>query len=115
LLATQIWLSMLWPMRESVLRALRIIRGGSLCATVRSLAELRNFSAASRYVWVAHASRVLAMACSPSRASLPFPLEWRCYLRKRLFRRDAETSTRDARATRRVFDGRFSTFTLQFA
>src|SRR6266567_2224767 len=40
--------------------------------------------------WVARASRVLAMASSPSRT---FP--------KRLFRRDAETSTRDARATRK--------------
>src|SRR5438128_1984372 len=37
---------MLWRMRESGSRALRIIRGGSLCAAVRSLAGVRNFSAA---------------------------------------------------------------------
>ncbi len=50
LFATQMWLSMLWRTRESVSRALRIIRGASRCATVHSLAELRNFSAARRYV-----------------------------------------------------------------
>src|SRR3989442_5081358 len=46
LFATQIWVSMLWRMRELGSRALRIIRGGSLCAAVRSLAGVRNFSAA---------------------------------------------------------------------
>src|SRR5260370_13158505 len=53
-----------------------------------------------RQVWVAHASRLLASASSRSRTSL-LPPEWpRSHVKERSFRRDAETNTRDACATR---------------
>src|SRR5207253_1799387 len=50
-------------------------------------------------LWGAHASRVLAIASSRSRTfHVAFPAHSKAGLRKSPFRRDAETSTRDARA-----------------
>ena|SRR5207247_1513109 len=50
----------------------------------------------------ARASRVLASASSRSRTLTNTPFAVRKKRRKRLFRRDAETSTRDARAPRKM-------------
>src|ERR1044072_846096 len=49
--------------------------------------------------WVAHASRVLVSASSRSRTLLRCCSNHMVLLKERLFRRDAEASTRDAYAT----------------
>ena len=51
--------------------------------------------------WGARASRVLASTSSRSRTLISATFALRTSRTKRLFRRDAETSTRDARAPRR--------------
>jgi hypothetical protein len=50
--------------------------------------------------WVAHASRVLAMASSPSRTFIVECRFGEFRVKESPFRRDAETNTRDACATR---------------
>ena len=64
----------------------------------------RDRSRVAAVAWVAHASRVLASASSRSRTFGSIALQ-ACgrAVRKRLFQRDAETSTRDACATHQNF------------
>ncbi|PYI83847.1 MAG: hypothetical protein DMF09_10160 [Verrucomicrobia bacterium] len=50
-------------------------------------------------IWIPHASRVLASASSRSRAVANATFQDAMSHNERLFRRDAETNTRDAYAT----------------
>ena len=59
-----------------------------------------RFQGEGESIWVAHASRVLANASSRSRTFRSAFLAEQTLHKERLFRRDAETSTRDACATR---------------
>src|SRR6266508_196291 len=61
-----------------------------------------------RIAWVAPASRVLAMASSLSRTFRSALLRASRCLIERLFRRDAETNTRDACATQSASAARYS-------
>ena len=64
--------------------------------------EAKKEKLRASFAEIAHASRVLARASSPSRIFLTrSPHAPRAGLMKNLFRRDAETNTRDACATQR--------------
>jgi hypothetical protein len=80
--------------RSPSLRLSRLRRGfpAAPFSTARGMKVIAEF-------WVAHASRVLASASSRSRTSFNVATALRMSLRQSSFRRDAETSTRDACAT----------------